>query len=570
MGNTKVIRRRRRLRKLRRIALGVAGFSFVVWVFYLGATWGPRAIDAPARTASDGGSHELVEESKDLERRFEAIATYREPTEEELDLLQQAFDRQREHNRGGRASSEDRRRQEELEQRLAHFRAKELHGRSVEAEEEAERLLESGEVLAAVEKVQEAYELQRRVNQQFGRGSEFRDAFRETRLQQQVSGMEAAPLHERSVELEEEADEAIEEFRWEDARELLAEARRLQARVNETSRRSSYYSPSRLGELDRKMDSLRVGEMMSEVEELTARGEAHEAESEWEQAAQMYEQAMGLQNRINRDHPQSRFVSRERVVELDTARQTALSTPDGQRLEEVMAKLREDLADQDFERVSEQVESARTISSRLSNRFPRSAFVDSQLRLQLNYLSVADGMLPELQNLLNENLVALPGNPGLKMSRAPVSQSLYLRVMNANPSRHLGEELPVDSVTLRQAREFCRRASWILGRPVALPGKEDFQAALGEWDPESYALLSWHRENSEGSTHGVATGAPNPHGFLHLVGNLRIWLDDAGENGSAWIAGSSYADEFPEEELFQQVSHNKRDATLGFRYLVGE
>jgi hypothetical protein len=108
-----------------------------------------------------------------------------------------------------------------------------------------------------------------------------------------------------------------------------------------------------------------------------------------------------------------------------------------------------------------------------------------------------------------------------------------------------------------------------LAQPVRLPERSDFEAAVGEWRPEAYADLSWHKANSGGSTHPVNTGAANPHGFFHLVGNLRHWLDDGG-NGSGWTAGASFADDLSEADLFQKISHDQRAPTIGFRYMVGE
>src|SRR5690606_1104849 len=110
MSNAKKARRKRRLRKLRRIGLILVGGVFVGWIFYLGATWGPQSIDTEPVVNSDPGRREVVEKSEELERQFEAIAKYREPTDEELDLLREALDLQRRHNLGRRPTVNDRRR----------------------------------------------------------------------------------------------------------------------------------------------------------------------------------------------------------------------------------------------------------------------------------------------------------------------------------------------------------------------------------------------------------------------------------------------------------------------------
>src|SRR5699024_4394236 len=106
--------------------------------------------------------------------------------------------KQRAFNLSRQPTLEDRRRQEDLELRLAHFQAKEIHKRSLDAEREAQLLLADERIVDAVAKTQEAFDLQREVNQQYGRTS-FRDAAREGRLRQQLSSMAAEPLHTRSV-----------------------------------------------------------------------------------------------------------------------------------------------------------------------------------------------------------------------------------------------------------------------------------------------------------------------------------------------------------------------------------
>lgn len=569
MGRNRKIRRKKRLKKLGRGVLILAGVFFVAWMFYVGATWGPQSPDAAPRSTGTVADTRLVEESKKLSREFEAIAARRDPTEEDLDMLRRALAAQRDFNLAQPPAPEDRRRQDELEARLNHFLAKSVSTRSKEAETAAAELLEAGKATEAVAQMQRALELQREVNQQYGR-SEFRDTPRETRLRQRVSSMAAQPLHERSVELERLATDAMDEFRWDEARRLLTEARDLQVRINEESRRSTFYDAGRQERLAAAIDSLRVGETMSEIQSLSEQAATGEENDEWERAAQLYERAMVLQNQINRDHPQSRFVSTERAAELDVARQTALSTPQAKELAKNIQDMRAALVRGDFEVARRNIESGNRLVGQLFERFPRSRHLGHDVRLELEFLSLVEGSLPDLQALLREDLREIPGQNGWQMLSQPVSQQTYSRIMNGNPSRNVGVKLPVDSVTFSQARDFCRRATWILARPVQLPNRQQFEAALGAWNPAAYAEISWHRGNSEGSSKPAASGVSNEHGFLHLIGNVRQWLSDEAEAGRAWIAGLSYEDDFPQEELFRQTARNERARTLGFRYVVGE
>ncbi len=546
----------------------IAGVALIVYIFYLGATWGPGPVDADWKSSADTADRSLVEESVRLMQQFETRVGSGQPSEADLDLLRQALDKQRAFNLSRPPSLDDRRRQDDLEKRLAHFEAKAIHDRSLAAERDAQRLLAEGQPVEAIAKIQEALDLQKRVNQDYGRTSS-RDAAREGRLYQQLASIEAEPLHARSIELEGQGDKAAENSQWADARNLYSQARDFQQRINELARRSSYFSTARYQSLNDKIAALAVGERMSESLDLQARAEQHEKNGAWEQAAQLYEEAMVLQNQINRNHAQSRFVSTERVAELDAARQSALAAPQAQELDQILGQMRSALAKGDFAAARDRLAQASPIAARIAERFPKSRYASFDLRLELDYLDLVQESLPELQTLLRDSLRPIPGSDEWQMSSTLVSQKVFSRVMNANPSRNRGEELPVDSVSLEQASQFCQRASWILARPVRLPRRSEFQAALGEWDPKANESSTWHKENSDGKSHPVNTGAPNTHGFFHLIGNLRSWLGETTEDGSAWVAGVSFAEDLPEGNLFRLIERNRREETIGFRYVVG-
>ncbi|HLS28060.1 MAG TPA: SUMF1/EgtB/PvdO family nonheme iron enzyme [Opitutales bacterium] len=567
MGSARKARRKRKLKKLRRYLLSIAGVAFIVWVFYFAATWGPKRVEPRSQRQVTAADTSVLEESRQLAREFEAIAAQRDPNEAELDLLREAIEKQKAYNQSMPSSPEDRRRQDELERRLVHFQAKRIHERSLSAERDAQLLFADGEAMEAVAKLQESFDLQREINQRFGRSS-FRDAARETRLEQQLVSMAAEPLHARSIELEQAADQAAEEARWADARKLLSEARELQKEINETARRSQYRDANRYQELANKIAALEIGERVSEILLLQEEGQQLEAAGESEEAAQKYERAMIMQNQINREHPQSRFVSMDRVVELDIARQTALSARQAETLNRTLAAMRQAIRSGDFSTAAERIAEVGPLTAQIAERFPRSTYASYEIQAEVNYLSRELNALPDLQRLLRAELLPLPGQEEWQMTSSLVSQKVFSRIMNTNPSRNRGEDLPVDSVTREQAEQFCTRASWILARPVQLPAQIHFEAALGEWNPQTYAPLSWHKENSGGMSHPVKAGTPNAHGFFHLVGNLRSWICED-DKGTLLTAGASFADEFPEQNLFQTIDHDQREPTIGFRYVVG-
>jgi len=118
-----------------------------------------------------------------------------------------------------------------------------------------------------------------------------------------------------------------------------------------------------------------------------------------------------------------------------------------------------------------------------------------------------------------------------------VPQSLYVLVMNTNPSRNPGRTLPVDSINWSDAQEFCTRLSWMLGTTVRLPSADEFRVALGD----VYGGY-WGGHNSEGRSHETGNQKLNTSGFSDLLGNLGEWTAAAADAEKAQVFGGSYLD----------------------------
>ena len=550
------ISRRKKIGKILRVTGAIFGVAAIVAVFVLAATMGPRSPDATSPQVTVDSA--MADESRELFARFERAVGDGEPTDAEMEMLRRAIELQREFNlASGPVGGEHRRHLEEMETRWSNIQARGLAERSREAEVEADSLEAEGRSTEALAAVERAWELQRELNRRYGR-SPYRDTGRETRLQQRKMTLETGPVHQRSMELEALGMVAVENRDWSEARRLLSEARALQRQINETGRRNRFFDGPRLDRLNRTIDGLAVGELATEVDLLAERAANLEEEGRFDEAAQLFERAMSMQNQINRDHPQSPFVSLPRVSELDTARQRALSGPRLREVEAALSSLQNSLRDGDMPGVRRDMAAANDRIRRLNELFPRASLLDFTVRLQLDYLANVVDNLPDLQMALREGLVDLPGFPGTAMLRTEVSQELYQRIMNANPSRNQGVGLPVDSLTLSQARDFTRRAGWILGHPVGLPTREEFSAALDDTELGGF-------EEEERATAGVSAGEPNSLGFIHLVGNLGQWLDDEPAENLGLVAGGRFSGR---GELFREVNRNERSRSIGFRFVV--
>ena len=122
-----------------------------------------------------------------------------------------------------------------------------------------------------------------------------------------------------------------------------------------------------------------------------------------------------------------------------------------------------------------------------------------------------------------------------------VPQSLWNRVMNDNPSRFQGENLPVENVSWFDCQRFIEKIQ------VECPAPDGFEYSLpteAEWEYASRAdvegsengapfggdrltELGWCLDNSGNMTHDVRSMKPNAWGFYDMHGNVAEWCLDA-------------------------------------------
>ncbi|MGJ3244324.1 MAG: formylglycine-generating enzyme family protein [Opitutales bacterium] len=122
------------------------------------------------------------------------------------------------------------------------------------------------------------------------------------------------------------------------------------------------------------------------------------------------------------------------------------------------------------------------------------------------------------------------------MSRTEVTQEAWEEIMGDNPSEFLGDpRLPVETVDYGQAVAFCRALTEREAEAGRLPPGYVYRLPTeAEWeyacradsdDPFPGRLIehAWHRDNSGGRTHPVASLKPNPWGLYDMLGNVFEW-----------------------------------------------
>ncbi len=416
------------------------------------------------------------------------------------------------------------------EQRVAEARAVLARRRSDEAEAQAHARRAAGDVAGGAEQLREALRLQREVNA--GASDSVRNFDRELRLQRELAEIVAEPLLQTVTLKTEQAKAAIAGERWEEALGLFREAREIQERLNREFPRTRYSDLPAIARLDAEIAALTADGLDAQVNDRVQRARQLATGGRTEEAVKELVAAAAAQRQLNEHFGKSRFVSMERLEEIEVERQTLLVE---EPLRAARAKAedgRRFLRKRQIFQFQQSVREALEAMEDLKARFPKARLRDEELRMALAFLNLRSADIAALQDRIYDQLAPLGDGPRA-MLRAEVLQVDFAKVVGLNPSRNPGRALPVDSVTYAEAEEFCRRLGWVLGWRVRLPTDDEMRSAQ-------------------------ATGAD----FQNVSGGLAEWIASAGgretPDASVWLNTGEIA----------RAPRNERVRTRGFRVVV--
>jgi formylglycine-generating enzyme required for sulfatase activity len=124
-----------------------------------------------------------------------------------------------------------------------------------------------------------------------------------------------------------------------------------------------------------------------------------------------------------------------------------------------------------------------------------------------------------------------------------VTQSVWNKVMEDNPSQFKGKDHPVENVTWKESMAFCKSLNTKIKNFKNIPKGMRFRLpSEAEWEyatragtksiyffgdkPDSIADFAWISDNSRNGSRPVKTKKPNPWGFYDVYGNVREWCLD--------------------------------------------
>jgi formylglycine-generating enzyme required for sulfatase activity len=108
--------------------------------------------------------------------------------------------------------------------------------------------------------------------------------------------------------------------------------------------------------------------------------------------------------------------------------------------------------------------------------------------------------------------------------------------MEVNPSKFKkGDNYPVENISKPDVQRFIKKLSSLNKGAYGfrLPSEAEWEyAARSGGKPEKYSggtnldQVAWYHGNSNRSTHGVSTKAPNELGLFDMTGNVYEWCED--------------------------------------------
>lgn len=538
---------------------------------------GPKKIDYSSEE-SFSDTLEVSEEieamrlkSFESEGQFEELISLRKMSENDALLLLEAIEFQEAYVKGLPYYSESaKQRLNYLKQRYDQVLSEELYQLSLEKEMVSQNFYDEANYLAAIEAMEEAITLQRKINESYTLSSLY-DINRMAKLDRRLTYLNAYPFYQQILDGEAQVEALKNEEKWIEAANLLTDIIEKQQYLNSEYRSSDLADGLKLNSLKLKQLKFQSTPLHNQINDLENKADALVESGDQSEAAAFYEEAMELQDELNTSFPDSTYSSIDRVNDLRRKNQSAASYSLGERINALNFQIDNDLRRRKLLSAKDKISRIADALQRMDEEFPLSSYNDDGLKLKVKFLNLIRNDIELVQDRIYENLISVPNEPGIRMLKTEVSQALYSTIAGYNPSRFVGELMPVESVNWNEANDFCLRLSWIMGLRVRLPKEHEFRSAIG---PLRYIKLEKFVVSNaeEGKLTNLASKEPLGEGFYDLLGNVSEWLfsDGVFENERVKHIGGHFNDRLNTiySVPVRMVNRNERSRLIGFRFVV--
>jgi tetratricopeptide (TPR) repeat protein len=309
-----------------------------------------------------------------------------------------------------------------------------------------------------------------------------------------------------------------------------------------------------------------------DLEEAQKKAHAAVASRDWDNAEALYARAIDLQKKVAQNFPLSSYADASLARQLENDRDVDLSGKYLARLDDLSNDISRAIQTKDRPALHAALKSVSDNISEVTLKYPLANVAHKEVVERLQFLASHEAVILSINEEVIPRFIQIPGNSEWRMLDREIWQKLYYALMGANPSARKAEMLPVEGVTMVEARTFATRLSWVLAREVKVPMLDSYLALIQSPDRNFIGKDVWNSVTATNrEPQPVATSKADSHGYYDLYGNVAEWAELTFTSGSTVVAFGGSARDNPVRLMETPQENHKEDErvrNVGFRVMI--